>query len=1259
MNLQKVSQATRKVAQHLRCLLQPDSILTGVLCVLSFMTLLAVLSHASVPFIFIAALCGGGWATSRVTSHEFQVGKTRGILQLMPDLVDRCKEKRKELTLPDVNENLKHYSVKEFTTRHSEKDGTIFRNTQCLHTLPVPAVPVSLKLTDTVDKELQHLLKNVMLDFISSWYDVYISDHNRGSELFLEHLLQTSMNLCNRLASIEKRTLVTKLLLEFRIHVYQFRKATSSLRKLPNKRNGKEFEHDSSSLVASYEMMSLLHPAIQGADMEADFLRSTMDILVNCAVPKSVTQCRASTLIIVEILTCNILLPLLDLLSDPDFLYRLILLIVSSSVSEGGPKAPAESNDVSKCSKLEKPNYQSEETIIPMQSSYHIDQSHHLETGVTALAADPTEQNFLFKQTPATACGKPDATSKKRLPFETDTSQSIQSNESAHRTRRPLQPSLSFPICRSKSTDPINDAILSKVHNGLSFMYYSSSTVPVAPLLDHAQSTLPNSLPKMISSPKSVGTNPKVHRRSASDTSCNPAFISGDLLSHVTLNPWVTPRPPAEGAEIDDLIVTRIPLTGLEPAILIAPENEDSAEVFPFINSKPDDLNSPLTTGIDCQFPFDESVKPQVSSTVDAAQIDEAVEIFNSTDDGVETYTRTSVVDNGSNDNTTDGSIMRPIPQSSLAEKPDIDVPSSPINKLLRRLSIKTLSVPDGPTQNIQDMTQDQVHKSDATKKELSPARVSSCSTSLLPIDDQATGSSSIIPSAENPRIISITSQGAEEPIDACLTSEVHSSESLEAVADRVGNLLIPKAEVCKETSGKSEFFMYSIQFDVQPVSPLQRDCSQTCDDSLSERRLVKRRHREFVNLHSRLDHNPELKASLKGLRDVPKRISIPLAPTAKPAIQQRRFSLQNYLQQLLAKPLLHSSIELREFLALEGNSHVEYVRHQPRIDKLLMHRMSGLVDTFKSALPRALSDQGPMPPISSPNSPIRKTKSSRSLSPSGLPRPGSPRPGSPTPGEEQDGIERMVTFGRRPKTTLQLAMDSIIQDHNRMKIATLSRNPSSDNDVDSIGLRSEGDGSESPAQAVSETDSPLSPAQAVSETLSSNPGSVFGSEETSLFDAVMSLLGEALHDKESWFLDEGFQNVLTRLAGGLLDGWIERQVQLLFSEHWCAFYLSELRQLLWPDGKLLSASDVVRTEAEKASTKEEVLESFVDLMPDSFYTFVDKQDWKDGLQLLLDSLGDPQLNRHLVFTALDLLMDSLIAEIQDEDFQKDLLSRV
>lgn len=108
--------------------------------------------------------------------------------------------------------------------------------------------------------------------------------------------------------------------------------------------------------------------------------------------------------------------------------------------------------------------------------------------------------------------------------------------------------------------------------------------------------------------------------------------------------------------------------------------------------------------------------------------------------------------------------------------------------------------------------------------------------------------------------------------------------------------------------------------------------------------------------------------------------------------------------------------------------------------------------------------------------------------------------------------------------------MDSIIQDHTGMKTPIHSRNPASDNDVANItgiGPRSEGDGSESPAQAVS-------------EILLNNPGSVSGSEEVALFDAILCLLGEAFHDKNSWFLDEGFQNVLTRLAGGLLDGYVK-----------------------------------------------------------------------------------------------------------------------
>ena len=103
--------------------------------------------------------------------------------------------------------------------------------------------------------------------------------------------------------------------------------------------------------------------------------------------------------------------------------------------------------------------------------------------------------------------------------------------------------------------------------------------------------------------------------------------------------------------------------------------------------------------------------------------------------------------------------------------------------------------------------------------------------------------------------------------------------------------------------------------------------------------------------------------------------------------------------------------------------------------------------------------------------------------------------------------------------------MNAVIEDHSGNGISNLA---SADNpNTDIFGPRSEGDGCESPDDAAAESQSDGG------ETI----GTVLGSEEVSLFDAVLCLLGEAFHDKEAWFLDEGFQNVLTKVAGGLLDG--------------------------------------------------------------------------------------------------------------------------
>ncbi|XP_022104543.1 sorting nexin-19-like [Acanthaster planci] len=597
---------------------------------------------------------------------------------------------------------------------------------------------------------------------------------------------------------------------------------------------------------------------------------------------------------------------------------------------------------------------------------------------------------------------------------------------------------------------------------------------------------------------------------------------------------------------------------------------------------------------------------------------------------------------------------------------------SSPIKKLLKRVSFSKKKHPK-PQCEIASSGSPQV----STGSQSAPVS--------LPISIQTPGSSAINQKISHPTssTISINSDmqalvtpAAEDPKTTGTCISVSAPEMFSASASRflegtpslkITNLTIPEAEVCKEFGGKGEFFLYSIQFDVVPtITPSSStENIQRCDLG-PVHKITKRRHREFVNLHSRLEHNFQLKPSLKGIHDVPKRLSIPLAPTAKPAIDQRRISHQHYLQQLLARPLLHCSRELAEFLALEGNTHIEYVRHHPReyvprIDKMLRNRVSGLVESIKharSAIPRALSDIGPLPPMSPPMSPVRKSRGSHQetdkkvLSP-----PTSQRPGSPSPIDEQDGSggDRIFVFDRRPKTTVQLATCSIIQDHSMKTCANVTSpayRPAATTPINhhSLGPRSNGDGYESPEMAPAETPS--------DERESST---VLGSEKVALLDSVLCFLGDIFHDKDLWFLDEGFQSVLTILAGDLLDGWIERQVNLLLSDQWCAFYMAELREALWPGGKLLSANEGTgtRTEAEKAATMKEVLTMLVDAMPDLFYTVVDKQDWQDGLQLLLDSLGDPQLNRHLLFTILDLMMDALISEIKDEDFQKNLISRI
>ncbi|KAJ0021822.1 hypothetical protein NQD34_009312 [Periophthalmus magnuspinnatus] len=114
---------------------------------------------------------------------------------------------------------------------------------------------------------------------------------------------------------------------------------------------------------------------------------------------------------------------------------------------------------------------------------------------------------------------------------------------------------------------------------------------------------------------------------------------------------------------------------------------------------------------------------------------------------------------------------------------------------------------------------------------------------------------------------------------------------------------------------------------------------------------------------------------------------------------------------------------------------------------------------------------------------------------------------------------------------------------------------------------------------------------------------------------------------------------------------WSERFLDvsvanLLCTRYW-AMYLQVIQEAVWPGGTLPTAPEVIRSQQQKDDTKQEALQCLMQLLPDKY-----KLSWENAL----DSLQDPYINRHLVYCIFDLLLEFLVPETSEEDFQRSLL---
>ncbi|XP_030361298.1 sorting nexin-19 isoform X5 [Strigops habroptila] len=338
-----------------------------------------------------------------------------------------------------------------------------------------------------------------------------------------------------------------------------------------------------------------------------------------------------------------------------------------------------------------------------------------------------------------------------------------------------------------------------------------------------------------------------------------------------------------------------------------------------------------------------------------------------------------------------------------------------------------------------------------------------------------------------------------------------------------IQNLRITGTITAREHSGTGfhPYTLYTVKYEtaLESESSLQQVAYHT----------VNRRYREFLNLQTRLEEKPELRKLLKNIKG-PKKLfpDLPFGNMDSDKVEARKSLLESFLKQLCAVPEIANSEEVQEFLALNTDARIAFVKKPfvvSRIDKIVVN---AIVDTLKTAFPRS-EPQSPTEDLSEsevdgkPQTDGKKGNKSRLRFSSSKITP------VLSVNEAQDRIVYSIREGSSVSGTLSLtAMESFIQKQEKLLEAVPSKGP-------------EGEGGRKAKESSMQDDKdgmgPLEQGQ--------HPATDSDSE-TALADLALDVLRLLLVDHWSWLCTENIQKVFHLLFGTLIQSLSRSSLYLL-----------------------------------------------------------------------------------------------------------------
>ncbi|KAM8795517.1 sorting nexin-19 [Eudromia elegans] len=469
-----------------------------------------------------------------------------------------------------------------------------------------------------------------------------------------------------------------------------------------------------------------------------------------------------------------------------------------------------------------------------------------------------------------------------------------------------------------------------------------------------------------------------------------------------------------------------------------------------------------------------------------------------------------------------------------------------------------------------------------------------------------------------------VPTQSPPEPVPPPLSSSPPapaSAFSFEPLSSPEGpvviqNLRITGTITAREHSGTGfhPYTLYTVKYETalegEGAGSLQQMAYHT----------VNRRYREFLNLQTRLEEKPELRKLLKNIKG-PKKLfpDLPFGNMDSDKVEARKSLLESFLKQLCALPEIANSEEVQEFLALNTDARIAFVKKPfvvSRIDKIVVN---AIVDTLKTAFPRS-EPQSPTEDLSESEVDGKPQADGKKANKSRLRFPSSKITPVLSTGEAHDRILYAFREGSAVSGSLSLAaMESFIQKQEKLLETMPGAAPEDEESC-----------------AHWETDAPGAWQQETHPDTDDD-------SETALADLALELLRLLLADHWGWLCTDSMQKVLDLLFGTLIQRWLEVQViNLTCTQRWVQ-YLQLLQESIWPGGVLPAVPKPLRTQEQKKEAAEQALQSLMALLPDMIQEILGTSKCRLSWNLVLESLGQPIINRHLVFCLLDILLEFLV----------------